>query len=509
MRAIGASRACVITAAAWAVLAVGVELPAQRPSPPGTAGDEGLAPVLGRPTDRSVTLSLLPPADLDVQVEYGATAAALDRRTPRSSVKGGEPVEILLDGLQPDTRYYYRVRTGRPGEKGVRDGETRTFHTQRAPAHPFTFALQGDSHPERAGRMFDEELYRRTLERVARDQPDFYLLMGDDFSIDPLIARGQLTQRNVDDVYLRQRRFLAAVGQSAPLFLVNGNHEQAARHLLKGTSDSAPLLAGRARNRFFPLPAPDAFYGGNAQPVEGIGFLRDYYAWTWGDALFVVIDPYWHSPVQVDSAPGGGGGGNRAAGQGGRRRTERPQGQGGGGRERDWWGISIGDAQYQWLKKTLEESRARYKFMFAHHVMGTGRGGVEQADLYEWGGRDPSGQSAFAARRPGWELPIHQLMVKTGVTIFFQGHDHLFARQEKDGVIYQEVPNPADATYTAFNQEAYRSGDRLPNSGYLRVRVAADRATVEYVRMFLPRDEQPADRVSGTVHSTYAVPPRR
>jgi hypothetical protein len=508
MRAIGRSRACAIAAAAWGALALGGDLAAQRPRPSGAVPGDGLALVLGRPTDRSVTLSLLPPADLEVQVEYGAAAAALDMRTPESSLKGGEPAEIVLDRLQPDTRYYYRVRTGRPGEKGLHDSETHAFHTQRAPGRPFTFAVQGDSHPERAGRMFDAELYKRTLERAARDQPDFYLLMGDDFSIDPLIARGQLTQRSVDDVYLEQRRFLATVGQSAPLFLVNGNHEQAARYLLKGTSDSAPLFAGRARNRFFPLPAPDAFYGGNTEPIEGIGFLRDYYAWTWGDALFVVIDPYWHSPVQVDSAPGGGGG-NRAAGQGGRRGTERQQGRGGGGRERDWWGISIGDAQYRWLKKTLEESRARYKFVFAHHVMGTGRGGVEQADLYEWGGRDPAGRSTFAARRPGWELPIHQLMVKTGVTIFFQGHDHLFARQEKDGVIYQEVPNPADGTYTAFNEEAYRSGDTFPNSGYLRVRVAPEGATVEYVRMFLPRDEQPPDRVSGTVQFRYASPARR
>jgi hypothetical protein len=99
-------------------------------------------------------------------------------------------------------------------------------------------------------------------------------------------------------------------------------------------------------------------------------------------------------------------------------------------------------------------------------------------------------------------------MVKTGVTIFFQGHDHLFARQEKDGVIYQEVPNPADATYTAFNEEAYRSGDRHPNSGYLRVNVASDRATVEYVRMFLPRDEQPPERLSSMVQFKYAAPAR-
>ena len=35
-------------------------------------------------------------------------------------------------------------------------------------------------------------------------------------------------------------------------------------------------------------------------------------------------------------------------------------------------------------------------------------------------------------------MPVHQLMVKNGVTIFFQGHDHLFARQERDGMVYQE-----------------------------------------------------------------------
>ena len=58
-------------------------------------------------------------------------------------------------------------------------------------------------------------------------------------------------------------------------------------------------------------------------------------------------------------------------------------------------------------------------------------------------------------------------MVKNKVTIFFQGHDHLFAKQELDGIIYQTVPNPADDTYSAFNKEAYTTGTILPNSGYL------------------------------------------
>ena len=68
------------------------------------------------------------------------------------------------------------------------------------------------------------------------------------------------------------------------------------------------------------------------------------------------------------------------------------------------------------------------------------------ASLYEWGGRNSDGVWEFDERRPDWELPIHQLMVENGVTIFFQGHDHLYARQELDSLIYQEVPNPGDPT---------------------------------------------------------------
>ncbi len=391
-----------------------------------------------------------------------------------------------------------------------------SLQTQRGAGSSFTFALQGDSHPERQGRMFDPGLYRRTLENVRKEQPDFYLLMGDDFSVDPLINRGELTQRAVDVLYLNQRQFLDAVGRTASLFLVNGNHEEAALALLKGTADSAPLFSGRARSRFFPLPAPDAFYTGDNETVPGIGAVRDYYSWTWGDALFVVIDPYWHSPVSVDNSTvsGEGGRGGRAArGGGGKGGQGAARGAGGGGAGRpggagrDWWGMTIGDAQYRWLKKTLEDSTARYIFVFAHHVLGTGRGGVEMSHLYEWGGEDPSGGATFASKRPGWELPIHQLMAKHGVTAFFQGHDHLFARQERDGVIYQAAPNPADSTYTAFNRDSYRSGDVLPNSGYLRVTVSPERAKVDYVRSWLPADEARGG-TNGQVALSYVVKPR-
>jgi len=175
-----------------------------------------------------------------------------------------------------------------------------------------------------------------------------------------------------------------------------------------------------------------------------------------------------------------------------------------GNKNRDWWGITLGDAQYHWFAQTLAQSKAKYKFVFAHHVLGTGRGGTDQAGLYEWGGRDNRGDDVFRQRRPGWELPIHQLMVKHGVTIFFQGHDHLFARQELDGVVYQEVPNPADQGYVAYNEDRYASAVKLPNSGHLRVTVSPEQVKVDYVRCYLPKDET-ATQKTGEVAYSYTL----
>ncbi|MEI8197703.1 MAG: hypothetical protein WCI73_17550, partial [Phycisphaerae bacterium] len=227
------------------------------------------------------------------------------------------------------------------------------------------------------------------------------------------------------------------------------------------------------------------------EELKGIGFLRDYYAWTWGDALFVVLDNYWHSPGLVDNPLGG----DRQGGN-----ANEP----GGKKNRDWWETTLGDAQYRWLKKTLEESKAKHKFVFAHHVLGSGRGGIDEADLYEWGGKNRRGDSEFQQKRPGWELPIHQLMVKHGVSIFFQGHDHLYARQELDGLVYQEVPMPADQGYVAYNTERYAAGTKLPNSGYLRVTVTPEQVKVEYVRCFLPKDENDHQKTGEIAHS-YTV----
>jgi len=482
---------------------------------------ESLSQILGRPTGDSVTLSVLSTSDIEAYVEFGDKKGHYTSKTDTLLSSAGSPFEFELERLQPDTRYFYRLCSRRPGEDGFAVGDEYTFHTQRQPGSTFTFALQGDSHPERLGKMYSPKLYVQTMRNVEKDRPDFYLTMGDDFSLDRLVNREALQQSSVDRVYAHQRSFLGLVGRWSPLFLVNGNHEQAGLNWLNGTPNNPAVMAGIARNRFFALPAPDDFYSGDEKELEFVGLLRDYYAWTWGDALFVVMDPYWHSPVPIDSAQGSERGGrqrgesvgdDRRGGSGGGGRVgERRGGSGGdgrnasrGGRVRDWWGMSIGDEQYIWLKDTLEQSEARYKFVFCHHVMGTGRGGIEMAHLYEWGGKSQDGAWQFDEKRPGWEKPVHQLMVDNGVTMFFQGHDHVFCRQELDGVVYQSVPNPADDTYQAFNRDAYRTGDILPNSGHLLVTVSPENVRLDYVRSFLPEDK--AEGENGTTAFSFRLP---
>ena len=142
--------------------------------------------------------------------------------------------------------------------------------TQRAPGSRFVFAAQGDSHPERQPQQFLPTRYTQTMLNVATEQPDFYFLLGDDFSIDQL-ATSTLTQTQVAQRYTLQRPYLTQVASGAPLFLVNGNHEQAARYLLNGTANNPAVWAQNARNKYYPQPAPDSFYTGNSEVIPFIG----------------------------------------------------------------------------------------------------------------------------------------------------------------------------------------------------------------------------------------------
>jgi phosphodiesterase/alkaline phosphatase D-like protein len=469
--------------------------------------------VLGRPTDTSIALSVLASQPITTFVEYGISKTRYTSKTSQLQTAPNSPAVFDIKGFKAGTKVYYRVNYKGVSDANFVNGKQYSFTTARKAGSTFSFSVHGDTHPERAGKMFNVDLYSVTLANIASQQPDFHIMMGDDFSIDPIISKGQADQAGIEKIYSTHRNWLTTATSSVPLFLVNGNHEQAAAYLLDGTATNPAVLAGNARLKYFPLPAPDGFYSGDTTPIDGVGLLRDYYAWTWGDALFVTLDPYWHSKNAVDNVAGvlapedqsnakGGGGGKKG---GMTPVATAPAAPTGNGKATNLWSIGIGDEQYAWLKKTLETSKAKYKFVFAHHVMGTGRGAIEVSTNFEWGGKDPKGQSTFAKERPNWELPIHDLMVKNKVSIFFQGHDHIFCTQERDGLIYQAMPNPADDTFSMFNDDAYKSGTKAPNSGHVRVTVSPAQAKVEY---FLAARSSDTNRKNLSVAHSYIVKPR-
>lgn len=521
---------CLLGLCAWAALSG-----AQQSQNDITAGTSvaAMTQVLGRPTDNSMIVSVLSPTDQEVYAEYGPSPANYTSKTGITPAKARVPVELSMDKLKANTRYYYRLRYKAADASAFDSAKEYSFQTQRTPGSTFVFAVQADSHPERKN-MFDPELYKRTMANVRKDQPDFYITLGDDFSIDQLGGMAPLSPQIVSQVYINQRPYLGQDGAATPIFLVNGNHEQAAKYLLNGTANSPAVWAGKARNTYFPQPTvgDGKFYTGDMEPVQHVGMLNDYYAWTWGDALFITLDPYWHSDAVVDNALGESGpagtGAPAADGMAGMDAgMEAAAPATGMGMEtvaapttvatnysamgaRDIWDITHGEAQYRWLEKTLKESKAKYKFIFAHHVLGTGRGGVDMLDQGEWGGRNLDGVWEFDKKRPGWSLPIHQLMVKYKVSAFFQGHDHIFVRQDQDGIVYQETPNPANPFYedAVSWRGAYKTGDYLPASGHLRVTVTPQEAKVDYVRSWMPKDEN-ATRKQGDVAFSYSIKPNK
>jgi hypothetical protein len=462
--------------------------------------------VLGAPTETSITANVLTATSQDIYLSFSSQSGIYSNRTSAVQFSAGAPDEIHITGLAPDTRYYYRLNYNEGGNNYLSTQEL-SFHTPREAGSSFVFGVQGDSHPERAPRDFIPELYTRTLTQAKNDGVDFLITTGDDFSIDLNYPNG-ITEDDVIERYRIQRPWLGVVGDEAPVFLVNGNHEQGALYLYNDARkypapENPAVWVQNARNEYFTQPEPNDFYTGNDEELRYIdkGLKGTYYAFEWGDALFVTLDPFWSSEAVVDNLFEGPRGGGQGQPQGAASRTE--------GKTVNKWDMSLGDAQYNWLKETLEESDATFKFIFTHMMHGGDRGGVEQANLYEWGGEGRTGEYEFDTERPNWEKPIHQLMADTNVSVFFHAHDHVWVMQELDGVIYQEVGSPADPDYTLTNWAgAYvdETSVVLPNTGYTRVSVSSEQVKVDYVRIYLPNDEN-EEHISGEVSYNYVISP--
>jgi len=454
------------------------------PVVPGNLADDFTATeLLGRPTLTTIAVSVLPKAPVEVYFEAGKSAGDFATTTAPAMGATGIPLVATLEGLSANTAYVYRMRWRRSGENGFHAGPERSFHTARAEGATFRFTLQADSHLDENSLL---EQYHRTLGNVLADAPDFHIDLGDTFMTEKhdepfsAVVKAAADAPTVQKRYVFERDHFGLIGHSVPLFLVNGNHDGELGYLFTGSGSDLATWTTQARQAYYLNPTPNAFYRGDSMKEPVVGERAAWYAFTWGDALFVALDPFWNTKKKAGMDP---------------------------------WTMTLGKPQYDFLAETLATSTAKHKFVFLHNLVGgldgQQRGGVEAAPFYEWGGLNGDATPGFAAKRSGWAKPIHELLVEHKVTAVFHGHDHLYAHQEKDGVVYQEVPQPSakntqnGATLAAAYH--YSSGTTLSSAGHVRVTVSPDGVTSEYVRAWLPMNEN-ATQKNGQVAHTWTKP---
>jgi phosphodiesterase/alkaline phosphatase D-like protein len=101
--------------------------------------------LLGRPTDNSISLELIPAQDLELYVEYGKSSGNYSKKTEILQASADSTAEIELNKLKKNTRYYYRIRYRKQGDSEWLQGQEGSFHTQRKKKEEFNFAIIADS----------------------------------------------------------------------------------------------------------------------------------------------------------------------------------------------------------------------------------------------------------------------------------------------------------------------------------------------------------------------------
>lgn len=474
-------RCCALLSSLALVLTVSAQNAPRGQGKGGRNGGAGVEPAvipeykfnswLCRPGADSITISVMAWEPMEVFASFGEDAKSLTQKSAPVTLAAGESKNIVLSGLKPDTSYAHQLTTKSATGDAVPDN-VRTFHTQRAPGSAFTFVMQADSHLDTNTNV---QVYQQTLANMLAAKPDFMVDLGDTTMVDKF---GRFYTRS-ESQYKAQRYYIGQIAHSTPIFLALGNHDGEKAERLDGPN-SMPIWSLANRKKFFPNPEPGGIYTGNATPLDSAGLLQNYYAWEWGDAQFIVLDPFWA--------------------------TKRDS------RGDDNWDRTLGDAQYRWLTKTLEDSKAKFRFVFLHHLIGgldhDVRGGIVNVPYLEWGGKNSDGTNGFAKNRPGWALPIHALFVKHHVSAVFHGHDHLYVKEEADGIIYQEVPQPGHPNGHTRSAEDYRyKGEVRPASGHVRVTVSKDEAKVEYAFTTVP-GVTGSQEPNGSVQHSYIIKPR-
>ena len=358
---------------------------------------------------------------VNAYIEYGYVRGKYTYKTSVFMLKAGSGNFIALSGLKPATKVYFRLRYGLKSTSSFLAKPEQNFITIAVTSNSL-FAIQADPHMDENS---DANVYTSTLKQIALAGPAFLMDLGDIFMVDKLQNK---SEANIRARYELMKGYYKNLG-SVPLKITLGNHD--------GELGYSQFNTKSYRKEYFP---------------EQTGDLA-YYSFEGPDQLHVVLDPFTYT-------------------------TQNPKDDG--------WQWTLGKVQYDWLSNTLKSSKATHKFIYIHHLLvgnATSRGGVEIAKKNEWGGNNNDGSYGFDQNRPGWGKPIHQLLKENNVSIVFKGHDHLYVKQELDGIIYQTLPQPSHpGEKLDVTQYGYLSGKGVGGSGFLKVKTEGRTISVDFVK---------------------------
>src|SRR5262245_3275551 len=89
--------------------------------------------LVGRPTNTSVTINVVADQALDAYFEYGTQPGLYTSQTTAVSATANNPIEVIINGLQTNTRYYYRMVYRKTGNMAWTQRTEHSFQTQRSP----------------------------------------------------------------------------------------------------------------------------------------------------------------------------------------------------------------------------------------------------------------------------------------------------------------------------------------------------------------------------------------
>jgi len=380
------------------------------------------AKLIGAATSSSFSIAVSASSSVKAYVEYGYSKGTIAGKSSIYNISKGSTQTISVTSLEANSLVYYKVKYTVGASKNFSSLTQRSVKT--APLQALSsniFAIQADPHMDENS---SAAVYEGTLKQIVAASPAFLMDLGDIFMVDKLTDK---SEANIRSRFELMKGFYQKLGD-VPLKICLGNHD--------GELGYSKFNTKNYRKEYFP---------------EQTGELS-YYSFTGPDQLHVVLDPFTYT-------------------------TKNPTANG--------WEWTLGKTQYDWLVETLKNSKEKHKFVYIHHLLvgdPQSRGGVEIAMKNEWGGNNNDGSDGFAANRPGWGKPIHQLLVDYKVGFVFKGHDHLYVKQELDGVIYQTVPQPSHpGDKINVNQYGYISGKGVGGSGFLKVSTSGDTAQVDFI----------------------------